>query len=618
MIAEINMGARRDTSAVLRSALFGVDEDSLHEPWRQLMCTPAFRRRTDASVEEQVDTAYRRLRLLNDAVRDPVALVRDPVRLACLHEWLGFVDHTLLVAATIHYNLFLGSIVDHDARGAEELAPYLEMGQVGTFLMTEVGHGNDASAVETLAVYDREADGFTVHTPCAAAQKFMPNTSPVGGPKTGVVGARLVVDGTDHGVHLFVVPLTNATHTLPGVRVRRLSPRLGSPLDHSLTSFDGVRVGRGALLAGSGGRMTDEGVFVSEVKDQRQRYLASVGRVMSGKLCMSAGSVGSARAVVALAVRYGRNRRITGLSGSTTLPVFALRSHHGPLVEAVATVYAMSMLYRRAARRWSTHDTAGRAEAGRLVSVAKAWISWQARDVCLEARERCGAQGLLAHNGFADQLTAVEGVITAEGDNQATVVKAAAELLFAPQRAPRQVPDPHGRELTEPGFLHDLLASAEVLWLERARTAMRRAPSEALARRNAAMGPALRAIEVHAHRQAAEATAEAAAALPLGEARELLDAVHLLFALRGVRAQSGDLLSKGFLSTRHIDELPMLHERLVGLLAKDVTVLVDGFAVPEEFLEPSPIAREDYVSAYDDPEGPWNRQGPSGPGFRRR
>jgi len=55
----------------------------------------------------------------------------------------------------------------------EELAPYAGMREVGTFLVTEVAHGNNAAGVKTIATYDR-ATFFTLHTPAthgATAQR---------------------------------------------------------------------------------------------------------------------------------------------------------------------------------------------------------------------------------------------------------------------------------------------------------------------------------------------------------------------------------------------------------------------------------------------------------------
>ncbi|MFD9333143.1 acyl-CoA dehydrogenase [Streptomyces sp. NPDC060028] len=596
-------------AGIVKCVLFGAgaEENVLHEPWRRLLATAAFRRPSGQSAEEHLEWVYDRLRLLGGAITDPLELVGDPVRLACLHEWLCFVDPTLTALATIHYNLFLGSLAAHHAEEPADLTPYTSMRRLGTFLLTEVAHGNDAAAVETTAVYDRASDTFSIDTPNAGAQKFISNTSPAGGPKTGLVGARLIVDGTDQGVFLFLVPLTDGVGVLPGVRVRRLPARLGSPHDHCLTSFGGVRVPREAMLGGAHGRITDEGVFVSEVPERRHRFLTSIDRVMTGRICLSAGTVGATRAGLVMAVRYGNNRHITGLTDSSRLPVFALRSHHGPLVEAIATVYAMNMLYREAARRWSERGTDDAAEAALFVSVAKAWITWQGRDVGAQIRERCGAQGLLVHNGIVAQLMAVEGAITAEGDNQAIMAQAAAELLL--RHRPGHPPSsPPGRSLTEAGFLQELLTAAERIWLDRARDARRSAPAEALARRNHAMGAALRAADLYAQRHAVQALADAVEEMPAGAARELGASVHVLFALRAVAGHSGDLLRHGLLDAERVDELPVLIERLVAKLAPQAGVLVEAFAVPEEFFEGMPLAADDYIAPYDDPDGPWHRR----------
>ncbi|WP_327361004.1 acyl-CoA dehydrogenase family protein [Streptomyces sp. NBC_01296] len=613
MSAMTDVAPTVSTSESLRSVLFGPDERDLHEPWRKLLSTAPFRRRVGMSAQEHLRWVYERVRLLNAAIEDPLALVREPARLAGLHEWLTFVDPTLAAVTTIHYNLFLGSLQAHSSQRPLDLDPFISMRQLGTFLLTEVGHGNDAGALETTAVYDRATDTFTLRTPNAGAQKFLPNTSPIGGPKTGLVGARLLVEGRDEGVFLFLVPLTDGRGVLPGIRVRRLPARLGSPHDHCLTSFDRVRLPRAAMLGGVHGRITDGGAFTSDVPERHHRFMTSIDRIMTGRICLSAGTVGASRAGLTAAVRYGRNRQITGVTESSRLAVFALRSHHGPLVEAIATVYAMNMLYREATRRWSERDRTDQAalgQAARFVSVAKAWITWQGRSVGAQVRERCGAQGLLVNNGIVEQLMAVEGAITAEGDNQAIMVQAATELLLLHRTLPAPAGSGQGRALNDPGFVDELLAAAEGIWLERARLARRAAPAEALARRNHAMGPALRAVDVHGHRQAARVLAGALTGMPACTARELLGDVHLLFALRGVAAHSGDLLRHGFLNAEHVDALPLVMERLVACLAGHAEVLVDAFAVPEAYFEGMPIASGDYLAAYDDPGGPWHRGDP--------
>ncbi|WP_262986053.1 acyl-CoA dehydrogenase family protein, partial [Streptomyces sp. CBMA123] len=420
-------------SAELSRLLFGPDRQHVHGPWRELTENPALHRRPEDPEADQIAASYRRLRLLN-AHTDPGALAADPRRLAALHEWTAVVDGGLTVLAGIHYNLFLGTLLDHDPSPKRPLDDYLRMDRTGTFLCTELGHGNDAAALETVADYDRIDRSFTLHTPGRTARKFMPNTGPAGGPKSAVVAARLRVDGRDHGIFLLLVPLSDdAGRPLPGITVQPLPQRPGSPVDHCLTSFDRVRVPYEALLTGAHGRLADDGTFTSTLGSKRKRFLAAIGRVTVGKLCMSAAAIGAARAVLATAVRYAQHREVTGARPDRRIPVWAHRSHHGPLLEGLATVYAMTALHRAAVERWAGHDPADpedSADAERQTALAKGWVTWRARDLIIEARERCGAQGLLPVNGITSYAADIEGTITAEGDNLALWAKAAAELLL--------------------------------------------------------------------------------------------------------------------------------------------------------------------------------------------
>ncbi|MBM7439551.1 acyl-CoA dehydrogenase [Streptomyces sp. HB132] len=597
------------TTELLTGVLLGPDHLREHGFWQRLISTEPFRRPAGGTPEERLELAYDRLRILNLSLDSGARLAADPRALAALHAWLGPVDPALTTVAGIHYNLFLGSLLDHDCVGRRDLSDYLTMRRIGTFLCTEVAHGNNASAMETTATYDRERDGFVLHTPNAGAQKFMPNTSPAGGAKSGLVAARLVADGSDHGVRLFLVPLTDDRQALPGIRVRRLPARMGSPVDHCLTSFDQLFLGRDALL-GPDEEGDTAGEFRTGPGDRRRRFLTSIGRVVPGRISMSACAAGSARATLAVAVRYGGHRLISGTRGAPPVPVSSHRTHHGPLASAMATVFAMSLLYRRAQERWEAcTDEEGRAEAVRLVDVAKAWITWRARDVIVESRERCGAQALLENNGMTELVTGVEGAITAEGDNIALYTKAAADMLFAAEPGRENPTDraPRAGDLSDPRFLAGLLASVQDIWFARARArVLRAADADTLGRWNAASGPALRGVEAYAHRQAAEAYAEARAALPEGAARDRLGELERLFAVEWVARNSGDLLAAGLLSADQVDALTETTEDLVAAVAAHARELADSFALPEELLADWPIAGPGYAHAYDDPQGPWN------------
>ena len=68
--------------------------------------------------------------------------------------------------------------------------------------------GNNAVEMQTTAVYDKAAQVFVVHTPSALAQKYWITNSAVHA-KWCVVFAQLLIEGTNHGIHGFLVRIRN-------------------------------------------------------------------------------------------------------------------------------------------------------------------------------------------------------------------------------------------------------------------------------------------------------------------------------------------------------------------------------------------------------------------------
>ncbi|MGW8327507.1 acyl-CoA dehydrogenase family protein [Streptomyces sp. NPDC055897] len=572
----------------------GGEREKNHGIWRRLISHQTFRHSPGRSPTEQAAQSYAWLRLVNDTVEDAASLAQDPGLLANLHEWAAIVDGGggLCTVASIHYNLFLGSLLDHDPDERRDLSEFTSMRRVGTFLCTEVDHGNDSAGLETTAEFDRENDGFILHTPHPGAQKFMPNTSTTGGPKTAMVAARLLVDGQDQGVFLFLTPLSDDHGLLPGVEVRTLPFRSGAPVDHCLTAFHHVRLPREALLEADHGRLGHDATLTSVFGNRRKRFLHSIGRVTVGKLCMSGAAVGASRAAVNIAVRYGQHRHVAGPKAGQRIPINAHRTHHSRLLNSTATAYAMTFLHRSVLSGWAHHTAENRAEAERQVAVAKGWITWQARAIAVECRERCGAQGLFAVNGLSEYAPYIEGTVTAEGDNLVIWTKAAAELLLGHQHtAPPPALAAGPGELTDLCFLRTLLARAEAIWQMRAKAALRRDRSGgSVARWNKASSAALEMVSVHAALRAADAFLEAVDQAVEPQARHLLQQLCTLFLLGQIGAHTGDLLAEAHLSADHIRELPLLTDSLLDDLAPHMTTLVDGFDLPEQFLDAIPIA----------------------------
>ncbi|WP_406142330.1 acyl-CoA dehydrogenase [Streptomyces sp. NBC_01089] len=603
-------GASARSRGLARLLFDGEGRARVHGPWRDLIATKAFRHRPGLSPAERVRLSYSRLRLVNDAAGDAAALAFDIRRLCALHEWTGVVDGGLCTLASIHYNLFLGSLLDQSAGTAgRDISEFTSMRRIGTFLCTELDHGNDAPALGTTAELDRETGGFILHTPTPGAQKFMPNTSLAGGPKSAVVAARLLVDGVDQGCFLFLTPLSDEGGRVPGVHVRELPDRTGTPVDHCLTSFDQVRLPREALLEAEHGRLDRDGTLHSSLGSARKRFLHSIGRVTIGKLCMSAGTLGMSRAALTIAVRHAHTRHISGPRLGERVPLVAHRSHHGRLLEATATAYAMTFLHREVVSRWIGHTPENRAETERLVAVAKGWISWQAREIAIESRERCGAQGLFPVNGISDLPLNIEGGITAEGDNLVIWVKAGAEMIFG-HEVERGRPSPvplEERSLTDLSFLRALLVETESAAQDRARTALRGGPAgDPLGRWNAASTPALDMVSVHACRRAADAFIDAAARTADPAARTLLENLCRLFLLRQLVGHTGELLADGLLTADHVRAFHGATTDVIAALAPHMLTLVDAFDLPDEFLAAVPIASGGRIGDEEDTWSTWH------------
>ncbi|MFD5028210.1 acyl-CoA dehydrogenase [Streptomyces sp. NPDC058373] len=552
-----------------------------HRRWRELFSTGEFDHQ-DLAHHERVELSYRRLRTVAAAVPDARRLSLSATALTALHEWAGPADPGMATLASIHYNLFLGSLLDHDHED-RDLDPYVRMDRIGTFLCTEAEHGNDAVNMETTAEYNPASRRFVLNTPGPGAAKWMPNTSLTGGPKDAVVAARLLVDGDDLGVFLFLTPLSDEKGHLPGVHVERLPHTAGAPVDHCATTFRHVSLPHSAMLQGDHGRLSVDGEFTSALGSPRIRFLRSIGRVAMGKLCMAGYSLGATRQAVAIAVRHGGSRLTSGMTRGQRVPLMAHRSHHEPLLDAVATTYAATLLHRSVIRQWEMAGPGERDDVERLVAVTKGWITWAARDVMTTCRERCGAKGLLLTHGIAGQLAANEGTITAEGDNQVIWVKAAGEMLlggFAPKPVSETAPEQ--RSLRDGAHLQDLMADIERIWHERAKNRLRAkgVRGNPMARWNGAVSPALELVDAHAHRLAGEALLEAADRVPAADAERIRD-LHRLFAMRQIAAHSGELLARERMTAAQVKRLPDEIEQVVAELEPHALALVEGFCVAD-------------------------------------
>jgi acyl-CoA oxidase len=260
----------------------------------------------------------------------------------------------------------------------------------------------------------------------------------------------------------------------------------------------------------------------------------------------------------------------------------------------------MTFLHRVVTERFISHTATDEATTERLVAMAKGWITWQARDITIESRERCGARALFPVNGLAEFTANADGAITAEGDNLAVWCKAGAEMIFGQEAAAEPEAAATGQErLTDPVFLRRALAVAERHWHLAARRDVRAGGRDPLGRWNHASAAALALVETYTVGQAADAFAAACAEVTDPATRAVLDDLRALFLLDRLAPLGGLLLTEGALTAEQVRALPDTLRDLTARLAPHLAALTEAFDVPEEHLASLPMLAPETSSTRD-------------------
>ncbi|MFD7501463.1 acyl-CoA dehydrogenase [Streptomyces sp. NPDC059850] len=571
--------------------------ESLHRPVREAVADPLFDRHEGLTMSEQGRLAYKRVALIHRRAGKAEEIVADPRKLFAITEWSSLMDTTTLPLLSVHYNLCLGTILDH-GQDRDKLEDYVEelssMSSVGMYMVSEVGWGNNAANLQTQAVYDAATDQFILNTPEPRAQKFMAYTGIQDVPKVAVVMARLIVRGTDCGVFPFLVRMSDEHGLKAGVRATALPEKPGLALDNGVTWFDHVRLERRAFLGGAIGSITPQGEFVSGIRSRRRRFLASLERVHAGRLCLSTALVSAGRASTYIAVKYSL-RRHTFAPAQPDVPLLAYRSQQTALFRALADVYAMTFLINQVKRqlvRSSDGDTE------RLIAITKAFTSWTVTDVLTVCRERIGAQGVFAANRIAEYISMAQGVVTAEGDNLPLLAKSANELLALAE--PSAKPLPHRGSLTDSWYHWDLLRYREsVVGCDTARSMRRfiRGGGSIFDAWNHHINAALDVGQTHGASLAVKAFSEAVASARSPRTARALRLLASIYALGLTQRHAAWYMAHGVLTPSQAGRIPALIERLCALVLPDAEFLIDGFALTDEFLRAPALTSE--LSAYD-------------------
>lgn len=148
-----------------------------------------------------------------------------------------------------------------DEQQAKWLPMIKDIKMIGCYAQTELGHGSNVAVsfilieifyqgIETTATFDNKTDEFVINSPTLTSTKFWPGDM---GKMAcyGVVYARLIANGKDHGVQAFLVQMRDIKtyEPLPGIEVGDIGPKFGyQSKDNGYQIFTNVRIPRDNLL----------------------------------------------------------------------------------------------------------------------------------------------------------------------------------------------------------------------------------------------------------------------------------------------------------------------------------------------------------------------------------
>ncbi|MFJ8690698.1 acyl-CoA dehydrogenase family protein [Micromonospora wenchangensis] len=354
-------------------------------------------------------------------------------------EMLAQVDLSLMVKAGVQWGLFGGAVAALGARRHHDA--YLRdivAGRIfGCFAMTETGHGSDVQQLRTTCTYDPRSQTFDLHTPHEAARKdYIGNAARDG--RMAVVFAQLVTEGRRHGVHAWLVPIRDPDGApLPGVTIGDAGPKAGLlGVDNGRLSFDHVTVPRDMLLDRYG-QVAADGTYSSPIESDSRRFFTMLGTLVRGRVSVGGAASAATKAALTIAVRYGDIRRqFTAPDAGGEVLLNDYLAHQRKLLPALATTYALH--FAQAELVAALADVQGGAgpvdehrqrELESRAAGLKAAQTWHATRTIQTCREACGGAGYLAENRIPGLKADTDVFTTFEGDNTVLLQLVAKGLL---------------------------------------------------------------------------------------------------------------------------------------------------------------------------------------------
>nr|WP_188726470.1 acyl-CoA dehydrogenase [Pseudoclavibacter endophyticus] len=410
---------------------------------RAKVANPEYHKVPDLTMAEHRERTLRQMQMLADDGAVNLAFPRSVGghenhggNIAGFEE-LVLADPSLQIKAGVQWGLF-GAAVMHlgtDEHHRRFLPDIMSMKVPGVYAMTETGHGSDVASLATTATYDESTEEWVINTPFRGAWKDYGGNAALHG-TAAVVFAQLITKGVNHGVHAFYVPIRGDNGDyLDGVGGDDDGVKGGlNGIDNGRLHFTNVHVPRSNLL-NRYGDVTADGTYSSPIESPGRRFFTMLGTLVQGRVSLDGSANAAAKAALAIAIRYGDERRqFAGPDGDETV-LLDYQLHQRRLLTRLATSYAVGFSHESLLRQFhgvfsGELDTPEqREDLETLAAALKSLSTWHALDTLQECREACGGAGYLAENRFTQLYGDLDIYTTFEGDNHVLLQLVGKRLL---------------------------------------------------------------------------------------------------------------------------------------------------------------------------------------------
>ncbi|KAH7052949.1 hypothetical protein BKA57DRAFT_491135 [Linnemannia elongata] len=359
--------------------------------------------------------------------------IKDPRLAQALFTAMAFYSESFSMRIYVHEMLFKQAVTLFGTPEQQDqwLDDINNWRVIGCFAMTELGTSSNLRGLETTSTYDRATNEWVVHSPTLTSTKWWIGMSGETATHTVAI-CQTIVDGENHGINWFIVPLRDGkTGKLkPGVTAGDIGHKAGRQgLDNGWIQFTSVRIPRQNMMM-KWASMSPEGEFTPSPNP-----ILSYATLIPERFTLLGGSQVILSQTLTIAVRYGAVRR----QGNHDEQILDYQTHYTSLMPGVAFIYALNIVDHELMTKWDEVAGYAQTDAGAFmreipdqhgVSAGfKGAMSWYATEVLENCRRACGGHAYSSYNAIAG-LIGDYGVMTTGGGDNVVLMQQSARYLI--------------------------------------------------------------------------------------------------------------------------------------------------------------------------------------------